>query len=132
SSTSRLAHWHRHAAATLWPPNWPHRARRGRPGFFLPVVAVTPYRQLIQARPHMRRSFAPVLTTYDHFTVNGGCDLHGLEIAQGIAAFLAWGQRLFDDRFETGLFLGRALLYGLVNLHIGALDHPAATHFPGG
>ena len=101
-------------------------------GFFLPVVAVTPHRQLIQARTHMRRGFSPALTACCHLTVNGGRDLHGFEIAQSVAALLAWRQRVFDHRFETGLFLGRPLLYGLVNLHISALDHPAATHFPGG
>ncbi len=80
----------------------------------------------------MRRGFTPALTACGHLTVNGGRDLHGFEIAQGVAALLAWGQRVFDYRFEAGLFLGRALLYGLINLHIGTLDHPAATHFPGG
>ena len=79
----------------------------------------------------MRRRFAPALTACRHLPVNGGGDLHGFEIAQGVAALLAGCQRVFDHRFEVGLFLGRELLYGLVNLHIGALDHPAATHFPG-
>jgi hypothetical protein len=80
----------------------------------------------------MRRGFAPAITTCGHLPVNGRRNLHGFEITQGVAALLAWCQRVFDYRFEAGLFLGRALVYGLINLHISTLDHPAAPHFPGG
>jgi hypothetical protein len=72
------------------------------------------------------------VATGGQVAVNRHGHLHGFEIAQGIAAGVAWRQGVFDHGLEAVLTLGRALPHVIVELQIGPVDEPSAPEFFGG